>query len=234
MSSASVYIKLLLSRAMTAPELNEIIRCFLADTAATNVDCSFCKHSEPPPHPLLPHSPTCPRLTARRADSPVFTKIFKVNRKSDEASQALAICTHGVAGAKYFELPLPAPSPFNAVLGTKPKVVYFGATQADLQTDQALIVLHPWISQAFAYYLIAKHKFFENQGLGIQLVYSGAHSGCGNVAAIEVIEPLRAHAVGTQVTQNGRRGTLLFAVAAGDKAYAALPTVPLLRRELCR
>ena len=143
----------------------------------------------------------------------MFTKIFKVNRKSDEASQALAICTHGVAGAKYFELPLPAPSPFNAVLGTKPKVVYFGATQADLQTDQALIVLHPWISQAFAYYLIAKHKFFENQGLGIQLVYPGAHSGCGNVAAIEVIEPLRAHArapeVGTRhVPPPNRRGAV--------------------------
>ena len=94
----------------------------------------------------------------------MFQKIFKINRKSDEASQALAICTHGVAGAKYFERPLDPASPFRAVLGTKPKVVYFGATQADLQTDQALIVLHPWISQAFAYYLIAKHKFFENEG----------------------------------------------------------------------
>ena len=123
-----------------------------------------------------------------RADTPVFTKIFKVNRKSDEASQALAICTHGVAGAKYFELPLDPASPCNAVLGTKPKVVFFGATQADVQTDQALSVLHPWISQAYAYYLIYKHDFFENQGLGIQLVYPGAHPGCGNVAAIEVIE----------------------------------------------
>ena len=169
-----------------------------------------------------------------RADSPVFTKIFKVNRKSDEASQALAICTHGVAGAKYFELPLPAPSPFNAVLGTKPKVVYFGATQADLQTDQALIVLHPWISQAYAYYLIYKHDFFENQGVGFQLVYPGAHPGCGNVAAIGVIEPLHAHDAGTQVTQNGRRGTLLFAVAAGATGYAAHPAIPLLRRELRR
>ena len=113
-----------------------------------------------------------------RADTPVFTKIFKVNRKSDEASQALAICTHGVAGAKYFELPLDPASPCNAVLGTKPKVVFFGATQADVQTDQALSVLHPWISQAYAYYLIYKHDFFENQGLGIQLVYPGAHPGC--------------------------------------------------------
>ena len=156
----------------------------------------------------------------------MFTKIFKVNRKSDEPSQALAICTHGVAGAKYFELPLPEASPFNVVLGTKPKVVYFGATQADLQTDEALTVLHPWISQAFAYYLIYKHDFFENQGLGIQLVYPGAHPRCGNVAAIEVIEPLRAHDAGTQVTQNGRRGTLLFAVAAGATGYAAHPAIP--------
>ena len=52
--STTVYIKWLGRGAMTTPELNEIIRCFLADTAATNVDCSFCKHSEPPPHPLLP------------------------------------------------------------------------------------------------------------------------------------------------------------------------------------
>ena len=169
-----------------------------------------------------------------RADTPVFTKIFKVNRKSDEASQALAICTHGVAGAKYFERPLDPASPFRAVLGTKPKVVFFGATQADVQTDQALSVLHPWISQAYAYYLIYKHDFFENQGLGIQLVYPGAHPGCGNVAAIEVIEPLHAHDAGTQVTQNGRRGTLLFEVAAGATAYAAHPTTPLLRRELRR
>ena len=57
----------------------------------------------------------------------MFQKIFKINRKSDEASQALAICTHGVAGAKYFERPLDPASPFRAVLGTKPKVVYFGA-----------------------------------------------------------------------------------------------------------
>ena len=164
----------------------------------------------------------------------MFTKIFKVNRKSDEASQALAICTHGVAGAKYFELPLPAPSPFNAVLGTKPKVVYFGATQADAVTNHMLTVLHPWISQAYAYYLIYKHDFFENQGVGFQLVYPGAHPGCGNVAAIEVIEPLHAHDAGTQVTQDGRRGTLLFAVSAGATAYAAHPTIPLLRRELLR
>ena len=89
----------------------------------------------------------------------MFTKIFKVNRKSDEASQALAICTHGVAGAKYFELPLDPASPCNVVLGTKPKVVFFGATQADVQTNQALSVLHPWISQAYAYYLIYKHDY---------------------------------------------------------------------------
>ena len=35
-----------------------------------------------------------------------------------------------------------------------------------------------------------EHDFFENQGVGFQLVYPGAHPGCGNVAAIEVIEPL--------------------------------------------
>ena len=97
-----------------------------------------------------------------------------------------------------------------------------------------LTVLHPWISQAYAYYLIYKHDFFENQGVGFQLVYPGAHPGCGNVAAIEVIEPLHAHDAGTQVTQDGRRGTLLFAVSAGATAYAAHPTIPLLRRELLR
>ena len=54
--SAKVYVKLLLSGAMTTPERNEIIRCFLTDTAATNVDCSFCKHSELPPRcfPIRP------------------------------------------------------------------------------------------------------------------------------------------------------------------------------------
>ena len=146
-------------------------------------------------------------------------------------TQGLEICTSMRAKEA-----LPIGSAFVARLGTHVTEVRFGAKQNEGQKiwqveeddPDAATLIHAHLAMPFCYWIIShNHNFLEGQGMGDKLFIMAEHPTWGNVAAFEVTQPLPAIPEGTLVTQNGRRGTVLYTVTAGEKACGppALPCV---------
>ena len=164
-----------------------------------------------------------------RAGVRVLDKICPTQKKSATAP-TMAYGEQGLMGVRISLAPLPVGSPLVHKLGPSIKVLHVekdsnALFNFDNPDGTSGTVLHYHVAQPWCVYQMDKMGFFEDMGLvdavTPTLVRIAAHPKKGNVAAFEIIEALPAIPADTPVVQNGRCGTVLFDVDAGQHACVA-------------